>query len=274
MINFYSEDGNKITRSHENKIEVGKQLSDMSDILGTTNIIPFSSFHQYQRSDSVWAQEETVPEEDYAKGLDKKYSVIKPFVTINCINGEVENINPEKLKIKIKSPEEFGDNWSDQLEKNDIEKINQYFLTKKKLNNVLGFIKLKVGGNEHTVNFRNKLKKGITFEVPRNSLMETVNHKIFDDLFIGNFMKTTLHNMDNLYENHFNYIISKWSDNGGINSEEEFEIYKNHYRQKAGQSFLYYNFLDQSKNLFLRFITKNINSKLYKLSRKVYNLMR
>ena len=274
MINFYSEDGKKITRSKENKIEVGRQLSDMSDVLGTNNIIPFSSFHQYQRSDSVWAQEETVPEEDYAKGLDKKYSVIKPFVTIDCITGEVENIKPEKLKIEIKSPEEFGDNWSDQLEKSDIERLNKYFVTKEKLNSVLGFIRFKVGGKEHVIDFKNKLKKGVTFEVPRNSLMETIDHKIFDDLFIGNFMKTTLHNMDSMYEGYFNYIISKWSDNGGVNTEEEYEIYKNHYKEKIGQSFLYYNFLDQSKNMFLRFITKNKNSKIYKLSRKIYNLIR
>ena len=104
--------------------------------------------------------------------------------------------------------------------------------------------------------------------------METVNYKIFDDLFIGNFMKTTLHNMNSLYDNHFNYIITKWSDNGGINTDEEFELYKSHYKAKAGQSFLYYNFLDQSKNLFLRFVSKNINSKIYKLSRKFYNLIR
>ena len=274
MINFYSEDGKKITRSKKNKIEVGRQLSDMSDILGTNNIIPFSSFHQYQRSDSAWAQEETVPEEDYSKGLDKKYNFIKPFATINCVNGEVENINPDKLNIKIKSPEEFGDNWSDQLEKDDMDKINKYFLNKEKLNNGVGFIRFKVGGKENLINFKNKLKRGVTFEVPRNSLMESINHKVFDDLFIGNFMKTTLHNMNSMYQGYFNYIIAKWSDNGGINTEEEFEIYLNHYKEKVGQYFLYYNFLDQSKNLFLRFITKDKNSSIYKISKKIYNAIR
>jgi hypothetical protein len=274
MINFYSEDGGKLKRSKENKISVGQQLSEISDAIGTNNIIPFSSFHQYQRSDSIWAQSETVPDEDYAIGLDKKYNPIKPFVEINCINGEITNINPEKITVEIKKPEIFGDNWSDQLEQKDIEKIDKYFLSKEKLNNVVGFIRLIVGKKEHIVNFKNNKKNGVTFEVPRNSLMKTVEYRIFDDLLIGNFMKTTLHNMDNLYQGYFNNIISKWSDNGGVDTESEFENYKEHYKEKIGQSFLYYNFLDQSKNFFLRFIPKNEKNKINKLARKMYNFLR
>ena len=34
--------------------------------------------------------------------------------------------------------------------------------------------------------------------------MEAIEYEIFDDLLIGNFMKTTLHNMESLYDSEFN----------------------------------------------------------------------
>ena len=131
-----------------------------------------------------------------------------------------------------------------------------------------------VGKKERIIDFKNNLNTGVTFEVPRNSLMKTINYNIFDDLLIGNFMKTTLHGMENLYHNNFKYIIANWSDNGLVNTEEEFQNYLNAYKLRIGRDFLYYNFLDQSKNLFFRFISNKSDSKIYKLSKKIYNLFR
>ena len=87
-------------------------------------------------------------------------------------------------------------------------------------------------------------------------------------------MKTTLHNFPNLYHKKFKYIIANWSDNGNIETEAEFENYVQEYEKRIGQSLLYYNFLDQSKNMFLRFITKDPNSILYQTSKKIFNLFR
>ncbi len=59
---------------------------------------------------------------------------------------------------------------------------------------MLDFLRFRVGGQEHVITFRpNRFRKGITFEVPRHSLMTAVRYEVFDDLLIGNFMKTTLH---------------------------------------------------------------------------------
>ena len=63
-------------------------------------------------------------------------------------------------------------------------------------------------------------------------------------------MKTTLHNMPSLKYKNFSHIISKWSDNGGVNTEEEINQYINHYNEKAGREFLYNIFLDESKKFF------------------------
>ena len=274
MINFYSESGEKIKKSIKNDDFVGKQLSDKAKLLGANNIIPFSSFHQYQRSDSVWAQDHTVDENSYHMGIDPKHKFIDSFSLIDCVDGKSEAIKPDKLNTTLKDPIIFGDNWSDQLSDKDYCDVKDYFLTKQKLYKSVRYIRFIVGKKERVIDFKNNLNTGVTFEVPRNSLMQTINYKIFDDLLIGNFMKTTLHGMNNLYENNFKYIIANWSDNGLVNTEEEFQNYLNSYKLRIGRDFLYYNFLDQSKNLFFRFISNKSDSKIYKLSKKIYNLFR
>jgi len=185
-----------------------------------------------------------------------------------------EKINPKKLIVIPKKPELFGDNWSDELTKEEFEEVKKYFSSKERLGKILGFIRIKVGGKESTVKFKNKLKTGITFELPRNSLLISIRYRIFDDLLIGNFMKTTLHNIPNLNYKNLKYVIANWSDNGNANTEEELDNYIKSYKIRAGKDFLYYTFLDQSKNLFLRFITKKTNSSIYKISKKIYNALR
>ena len=53
MINFYDEDGTLIIPEAARKFPVGKQLSTAARGLGIKSVIPFSSFHTYQRSDSI-----------------------------------------------------------------------------------------------------------------------------------------------------------------------------------------------------------------------------
>ncbi len=270
MINFWDENGKFITRRKFNDNHVGRQLSDMASIIGANNIIPFSSFHQYQRTDTIWAQEHTVPLDLYKNGISKNHNFIDPFVFIDCEKDEIKKINPKKLNVKLKKPEEFGDSWSDQLNADEFIEVKNYFFEKRRLEKIIGFIKIKVGGKEQTIDLKNNIKKGVTFELPRNSLLYSIRNKIFDDLLIGNFMKTTLHNMPSLKYKNFKQVISKWSDNGGVNTEEEIHNYIEHYKEKAGREFLYSIFLDQSKNMFFRFISKNTDDKIYKFFKKIY----
>jgi hypothetical protein len=63
------------------------------------------------------------------------------------------------------------------------------------------FIRFTVAGESKTFNMKegasptSSKPRGVNFIVPRNSLMETVKYGYFDDLLIGNFMKTQLINM-------------------------------------------------------------------------------
>ena len=60
----------------------------------------------------------------------------------------------------------------------------------------------------------------IYFEAPRHSLITSIKHEIFDDMLIGNFMKTKLINCESLYPN-FSPYVAKYGDNGLAKSQLE-----------------------------------------------------
>lgn len=73
---------------------------------------------------------------------------------------------------------------------------------------------VRVGGEDTHVELANGgYKRGIIFEAPRKSLMDAVSWQIFDDLLIGNFMKSRLVGIKSLYPG-FTPFVSKYSDNG------------------------------------------------------------
>src|SRR5262249_8117605 len=61
MINFYDESGVFILPAASQKPPVGHGISTLASSLGIRSAIPFSSFHSYQRTDSIWAQKYVTP---------------------------------------------------------------------------------------------------------------------------------------------------------------------------------------------------------------------
>jgi hypothetical protein len=58
--------------------------------------------------------------------------------------------------------------------------------------------------------------------------MTCIEHELFDDLLIGNYMRTTLYNVDALYP-HFTPFVAKYGDNGGAKTKRELARYFGHY---------------------------------------------
>ena len=67
-------------------------------------------------------------------------------MNLDCSDGKYELINPVKNKLIVKDCEEFGDNWSDELQTSDIQTIDNYFKRKEKIRSDISFINLRVGG--------------------------------------------------------------------------------------------------------------------------------
>ena len=115
-------------------------------------------------------------------------------------------------------------------------------------------------------------EKGISFELPRNSLVEACKYSIFDDLLIGNFMKTQLHNLESLYDPiiNFNNLVPKYGDNGLAYTRSELISYEKEYAKRMGIEYFYDLFSNQSKNYFKFFFKNYKNSKYYTKFRKYY----
>ncbi len=238
MINFMSEDGQRIVPPAMQRPPVGKWLCDLMEWFGAKYFIPFSAMHRYHRADSAWANDCVTQMSDYEIGFDEKKrgSLLPAFIRYNCTTDQWTEINPNVLPVEIVPPEQFGDHWSDPLEAADQRLLTKYFRSFEHLSTFLDFVTFRVGGRDHVVELApRKYRRGITFEVPRHSLMKAVEYEIFDDLLIGNFMKTTLHGSwgaGKLYPD-FTPYITKYGDNGRAKTREELRAYFQHYRNRA-----------------------------------------
>ena len=274
MINFYNESGEPVPKLPVNKIPNGKKLYELAKYWGTTAVIPFSNFHKFQRSDTKWINDHILTLEEYGTGFPDKGDVkyIYPFAIIDCINGEVSSINPSKVEEKIYSPEDFGDNWSDVMTKKDFSLILNYFEKQQKIKSIIGFINFKVGNVDNIVMLNKRLKTGITFETPKASLLTAIKYEIFDDLLIGNFTKTTLHNIESLYNPNFNLYLTKIADNGKAYSHKEIEVYYNEYKSRSYLDY-YIEYLQSESLKYLRKIIYRNNHSL-NIARKINKIVK
>jgi len=230
MMNLFDSEGRKLVDPTERRRPIAPRAQRAAKIHGAHYVIPFSGFHAYQREDSAWANA-LIPElEDYqSEALPVGPRMVSAFVRVDAENGDIRNIEPPRNRLQLKKPEEFGDNWTDPLTAEDAKKIDAYFKARQHLANSFGFVEVKFGGKSHVVDLnREKRNCGITFEAPRNSFMTCLEYQIFDDLLIGNFMKTTLHGGDSLYPD-FSPYVAKYGDNGGAKSSSELSYYFLHY---------------------------------------------
>jgi hypothetical protein len=274
MINLHDPDGRRIEPQLNR--EIGRWLSAFAKRLGAKNVVPFSSFHKYQRTDSAWANEYVAPLSAYRAGFDESAArFIPPFSWIDCISGKTQELRPRALDLPLRSPERFGDRWSDELDADDKRVLDDYFRPKAALNELLGFLTFVVGGKPHRIDFTGPRDRGITFEAPRNSLMAAVTHRVFDDLSGSNFMKTTLHNLDTFYATrfslhaqNFDFIVGKFADNGRAESRRELDDYFAEYRKRAGADWIVHRLMSGGQTVFRRYVRKE--SPLYRVARDVY----
>lgn len=268
MINFFDEEGSRILPDAARRRPVGRYLSDQARLLGARYVVPFSVFHKFQRADSVWASEYAVTLDDFAEGFDPSRATLLPaFVEIDCETGDVRPIDPPENPDRVLPPEEFGDDWSDRLEPDDVAAAERYFRQKELLPDKFGFVRLRVGGVDHVIRLDPKLRTGITFEAPRNSLMAAIRWEIFDDLLIGNFMKTTLHGDVSLHPD-FTPVVAKWADNGRAQTREAVAEYMRAYRRRAPMRFLMHALERESERRFRRLVSPD--SLMFNAAKRAY----
>lgn len=272
MMNFFDEQGNRVIPPSVRKRPIGEQVSFYTKLYGATDVIPFSSFHRYQREDSIWANELVTPEKALLEGFDHEAATLHPaFQRVCCETDTLTGLSPAEKPVQVFSPSAFGDDWSEPLEPQDILRVQEYFRSIEALSDSLDFITMKVGGQEATVPLAGRgFQRGITFECPRASLITAINHEVFDDLLIGNFMKTTLHGAWENVTLHpdFTPFVAKFADNGRAKSKAELEQYFDIYRRRAPFAFLKHRFEKESERRIRKFV--KLDSPGFRLLKKTY----
>ena len=265
MINFYNHHKEFVLPLASERKPCGESYTYYMKKWNCNFAVPFSCFHKYSRSDSICMNRFVTPlKEHYNNYNDANGDLLPAFIKWDANKSDYIKIDPEKnLNVEEKF-ENFGDNWTDELDYKDKEILKNYFTKFDHLKKNFGFINFRIGNKDFTIKLSNK-KEGIEFNTPRNSLIFSIKNNIFDDILIGNFMKTRLINVPSLYPN-FTPYVTKYGDNGMARSEEELKKYFQYYKLNSTNYWLDYLRI-KSENIIRPNIEKYKN--IYFLARSI-----
>ena len=242
MINYVDENGRRIEPPGAKRSPVGRSIQLYAEGCGVRNVIPFSSLHKYQRTDSAWANQYTTPLPDYRIGFASTRCTLLPaFIRYDCTKELASEISPEVWMGSPLDPKTCGDDWDEPIDPADIKRLRHYFRSIEAVSRAVDFISFRVGGHDHVIELSpRRFKTGIRFEVPRHSLMQAIEHECFDDLLIGNFMRTCLIGKCSKYGLYpdFTPYVAKYADNGRAKTGEELKLYFREYRRRAPAEFV------------------------------------
>ena len=218
----------------ETGVRIGPENARLTDALGGTHFVPFSSMHQYQRDDSEWSNAYLTSLGEFTHGYQSSQSVPLPAYIRYEVNGEISELKPQEIKRQVRSSIGFGDDWSEVLSRAESEEVTRYFENIRTLATDLDFVTVRVGGQEHGVRYSTG-GVGISFEVPRGSLLTTVRHRIWEDLILGNFMRTTWHGWS-VADGMAGFLpLVKYADQANVTTDKELASYMRIYKHRMGR---------------------------------------
>jgi len=244
MLNFRDESGGLLPLPPRNPL--GATLSQRARYWGANCVIPFSALHRYQRTDSVWANQQSATWADYEDGFEHdKLELFPAYVRYDCESDQATPLPAKRNEGPPIDPKEFGDDPTEPLTGDDKHNLRKYFTSIEQVAKTVDFVRFRVGGEESLIEMsKRNFARGLTFEVPRNSLMTAVKYEIFDDLLIGNFMKVTLHGdwgSGRLYPD-FTPYVAKYADNGRAKTLSELRRYHYAYFRRDPAGWLRHRF--------------------------------
>lgn len=233
MLNFIDADGNRTIEPPENYkpgciVDAAGQIAG----LGLKNFCLSSSQHIFVRQDSRWANDYEFTFADFQKHWNQpQVNVLPPFVTIDLTTDSYTEDWPQ---VEADASQFLADNgeddWSEKLDEEEWGQVKAFFAKFETIEDIVDFVDCTVGDETRRVYERGRQRKkprGVRFLVPKRSLLETITWGYFDDLLIGNFMKTELVNMG-LYPD-FTPRIAKYGGNAKVFSKENLKKMRQYY---------------------------------------------
>jgi hypothetical protein len=261
MINYFAEDGERILPAAAQKRPVGPIIQGFAEMYGVTDAIPFSCFHAYQRTDSAWVNQYTTPPEAFTAGFDSRNVRLLPaFISYDCVTDRYSELKPNAVSGGLVDPSVFGDDWSEQLSRSEVAEIAAYFERIEGIQGHIDAIIFRVGGKDVPIDIRipkRPSKRQVVFELPRASLMSAIKYQVFDDLLIGNFVKTTLIGRWPASRLHpfFTPVVAKYADNGHAYSLTDLDAYFHAYRSRDALGFILHRLQQNSVQTFRNFVS-------------------
>jgi hypothetical protein len=247
VLNLFDETGQRRSVAHVDPRRAGAELASWADSYGVRYVVPFSSLHQYQRTDSAWANALNVPLDVYAASFASKTgaTLLPAFLAIDCGRDDLRALAPPALEPALQPPEVFGDCWSDELERDDVLLVERYFRRKAGLRERVGFVAVRVGGVTQRIVLNDMLATGVTLDAPRTSLMAAVRGEMLDDLLLGHFAKITLHGLASLAPS-FIPDVTRFADWGRAEQADELAAYHEDYHRRAIEPLVWHVLGDDS----------------------------
>ena len=245
MINIVDENGKRLIEDpEERKPGVVWSVARTAEYLGVGNFCCSSSQHVYVRPDSAWANAYRVTWPDMQRlWTAKSVRLIAPFSRVDLDTGRAEQVDPEiaadpSMRIDAAAQED----WNARLSEAEWERVQRFATQFETLRAWQDFVAFTVGGETRRFLIRPSAAAkpearlvGVTFEVPKGSLLQTCEYGYFDDLLIGNFMRTRLQNMT-LYPN-FSPLIAKLGGNAKVTTAAQLRRFRLHFARKSPLAF-------------------------------------
>ena len=219
----------------------------VAEYLGVQNYCCSSSQHVYARPDSAWANRFRITWPDMQRlWTADRVRLVPPFSIVDLSTGTIvqsdcDDVQAPEARVVPGREEDWGARLSPE-EWDKVERFSRQFETLRRWQDFIGFC---VGGETRIFQLRGgSIEKpaegqvGAVFHVPRGSLLETVEYGYFDDLLIGNFMKTQLFNM-HLYPL-FTPRVAKLGGNAKVFSPSDLRRFRLHYFRMSPLAFVRY----------------------------------
>ena len=246
MLNIIDREGRRVVEPPEiRKPGAIWGTARRADRLGVGTYVCSSSQHVYLRSDSVWANPYRITWPDIRRHWTRSnVRIAEPYVIIDLETGSVEPKDSSHVSETGQIVETTGlDNYTDRLTEAEWSMVTDFIRTFETIRPHFDFVEFMVAGERrriplyaHTHPKRESQLRGFSFHVPRHSLLEAVKAGYFDDLLIGNFMQTELHNAT-LYP-WFTPLVSKLGGNAKVFTNPEWRAFRRHYFRRNPLAYL------------------------------------
>ncbi len=237
MLNYIDDQGRRITEPPEHyKPGAIWAVARLVDRLGVGNFVCSSSQHLYLRGDSAWANPYRITWPDIERHWTRpQVRVLEPFVAVDLESGAVARKHPTHASDTSQITDATGaDDYGERLSETEWTELFSFFLKFETIRPHFDYLDFVVGGERRRIRLNpsspRKTKdrlRGIAFHAPRRSLCEAVRGGYFDDLLIGNFMKTELHNAT-LYP-YFTPLVCKLGGSAKVFTNAQWRVLRRRY---------------------------------------------